>query len=126
MSQRLPAALALAFLAATSVEAEAAAANSLRELFSQLRACVGTRSGGAASELTIIFALKRDGSLFGKPRIVHSRLAGDPPAQRAFVAQAIGALAKCLPMNITDDLGGALAGRLFSIRIGDRSKEMGI
>jgi hypothetical protein len=74
-------------------------------------------------KLKIIFALKRDGSLLGKPRITHSHLLGDADAQNAFVAGAIGALAKCLPISITDDLGGAIAGRRLSIRIGRLPKQ---
>ena len=58
----------------------------------------------------IVFALKRDGSLLGLPRITHSRLVGDADAQKAFVTDAVRALAKCLPVSITDGLGGAIAG----------------
>jgi hypothetical protein len=123
MSQKLSAALALALLAASSIGANSAPANSLRELSSGLSACVKAPGASAGSELTIVFALKRDGSLLGKPRIAHARLTGDPAAQRAFVADAIAAFAKCLPVNITDDLGGAIAGRLLVIRIGRRPKE---
>lgn len=126
MSQKLSAAVALALLIASPIEAKAAPANTLRELWSELGACVKTPSVAAGSELTIIFALRRDGSLLGKPRIAHSRLVGDPDAQKAFVAEAIGAFAKCLPLSVTDDLGGAIAGRLFSIRIGKRPRETDI
>jgi hypothetical protein len=48
--------------------------------------------------------------LLGTPRIIHSHLLGDADAQKAFVADAIGALAKCLPADITDGLGGAVVG----------------
>jgi hypothetical protein len=61
--------------------------------------------------------------LLGKPRITHSYLLGDIDEQKAFVADAIGALAMCLPVNITDGLGGAIAGRPLSLRIGRRPRE---
>jgi hypothetical protein len=113
----------LAFFAASSIEARSAPANTLPELWRELSACVKAPSDSAGSELTIVFALKRDGSLLGKPRITHSHLLGDANAQRAFVANAIGALAKCLPLSLTDDLGGAIAGRPLSIRIAGRAKQ---
>ncbi len=112
----------LAFFAATPIEARSAPANTLPDLWRELSACVKAPGGSVGSELTIVFALRRDGSLLGKPRITHSQLLGDADAQNAFVAGAIGALAKCLPISITDDLGGAIAGRPLSIRIGMQPK----
>jgi len=123
MSQKLSAMIALAFLLVGSIEAKGAPANTLRELWSELSACVRPPSGDVGSELTIIFALKRDGSLLGKPRITHSHLIGDPDAQRRFVEAAIVAVAKCLPVSITSELGGAIAGRPLSIRIVSRPRE---
>jgi hypothetical protein len=122
MHQKIRIIASLAFLAASPIEARSAPANTLPDLWRELSACV-KGPGDTGSELTIIFALKRDGSLLGKPRITHSHLLGDADAQNAFVAVAIGALAKCLPISITDDLGGAIAGRPLSIRIGRLPKQ---
>ncbi|MGA9849947.1 MAG: hypothetical protein WBQ45_20210 [Roseiarcus sp.] len=80
----------LAFFAATPIEARSAPANTLPDLWRELSACVKAPGGSVGSELTIVFALKRDGSLLGKPRITHSQLLGDADAQNAFVAGAIG------------------------------------
>ena len=125
MSQKLPAAVAIALFLATTVQAVSGPANTLPELWRELGACIRAPTESVGSELTIVFALKRDGSLLGKPRITHSHLLGDADAQKRFVADAIGALAKCLPLNITDGLGGAIAGRLIAVRIGGRPKETG-
>jgi hypothetical protein len=113
----------LSLLAAAPAEAQSVAANSLPELWRGLNHCMGAPGDNAGSELTIVFALKRDGSLLGTPRITHSHLMGDADAQRNFVALALGALEKCLPVKITDELGGAIAGRLFAMRIGRRPRE---
>ena len=107
----------LAFLVATSIEARSAPANTLTDLWRELSACVKVPSDTAGSELTIVFALKRDGSLLGKPRITHSHLLGSAEAQSAFVADAIAAVAACLPLSVTNALGGAIAGRPLAIRI---------
>jgi hypothetical protein len=123
MHQKIRIIASLAFLTASPIEARSAPANTLPDLWRELSACVKGPGDSAGSELTIVFALKRDGSLFGKPRITHSHLLGDADAQSAFVSGAIGALAKCLPISITDDLGGAIAGRPLSIRIGRLPKQ---
>jgi hypothetical protein len=70
-----------------------------------------------------MFALKRDGSLLGTPRITHSHLLGATDDQSSFVAAAIKSFSRCMPLSVTDGLGGAIAGRLLSIRIGVRPKE---
>ena len=122
MRRKLLIIVALALLAAPA-RAQSVAANSLPELWRGLSRCMGAPGDNAGSELTVVFALKRDGSLLGTPRITHSHQIGDVEAQKNFVALALGALEKCLPVKITDQLGGAIAGRLFSIRIGRRPRE---
>jgi hypothetical protein len=94
MHQKIRIIASLAFLAASPVEARSAPAHTLPDLWRELRACVKAPGDSAGSELTIIFALKRDGSLLGNPRITHSHLVGDADAQIAFVASAVEALAK--------------------------------
>jgi hypothetical protein len=116
-------AISWAILIAGVTQAASAPANTLSDLWRALSTCIQAPNESVGSELTIVFALKRDGSLLGQPRITHSHLLGDADAQKAFVADAIGAVAKCLPVNITDGLGGAIAGRPLSIRIGRRPKE---
>ena len=77
MHQKIRIIASLAFLAASPIEARSAPANTLPDLWRELSACVKAPGDSAGSELTIIFALKRDGSLLGKPRITHSHLLGD-------------------------------------------------
>src|SRR5260370_31678616 len=101
-------AIAISLLIAAPAQAVGAPANTLTELWRELGSCIQAPSEGPGSELTIVFALKRDASLFGLPRITHSHLLGGVAAQRAFVAAAIGGLARCLPVEITDSLGGAI------------------
>lgn len=65
----------------------------------------------------MLFSLKRDGSLQGQPQITHSYLRRDTATQRAFVAGALAAVASCMPVAITDGLGGAIAGRPLRLRL---------
>jgi hypothetical protein len=113
----------LALFAVAPAHCQQRPANSLRELQSSLLACVKSPPGPVGSQLTILFALKRDGSLLGKPRISQARLAGAPGDQRDFLAGVLAAFGRCLPVKITDGLGGAIAGRILSIRLVVHPKE---
>lgn len=111
----------LAFcVAACPFAAQAAPADNLAALWRTLGACAkldGVPPGAQGSEVTVLFSLKRDGSLLGHPRITHSRLVGGEGDQRSFVAAALGAVSRCLPIAITDGLGGAIAGRPLNLRL---------
>ncbi len=105
----------------------AAPANTLVELQRQLGACMAGKSlGPAGSRLTIMLMMKRDGSIFGKPRITFSDLEGDNDTRRQFVDDAERAVETCLPFRITPSLGGAIAGRPFFITLGRPKPEQKI
>ena len=109
-----------ALLAATvALAQEAAPADTLMDMRRQFGACLSERAiGPAGSRVTIVFMLKRDGSIFGKPRITYSHLEGDEEARRRFLDEAERAVNSCLPLKLTPALGGAIAGRMFSITLG--------
>ena len=114
-------ALAAAFACAApaTLAEEAAPANTLIDLQRQFGACMkGKSAGPAGSRLTIMLMMKRDGSIFGKPRITFSHLEGDKEARQAFVDDVERAVEACLPFRITPSLGGAIAGRPFVITFG--------
>jgi hypothetical protein len=105
----------------------AAPANTLDELQHQFGACMAGKSlGPAGSRLTIMLMMKRDGSIFGKPRITFSHLEGDKDARQQFVDDTERAVETCLPFRITPSLGGAIAGRPFFISLGRPKAEQGI
>jgi hypothetical protein len=70
--------------------------------------------------------MKRDGSIFGKPRITFSHLEGDKDSRQQFVDDTERAVETCLPFRITPSLGGAIAGRPFFISLGRAKAEQGI
>jgi hypothetical protein len=66
---------------------------------------------------TIRFSFTRSGDILGEPRFTYVQ-SGIPAEMKHNFEQAIGhALIACAPLPFTDSLGGALAGRPFSIRI---------
>lgn len=119
-------ALAALALAAAVSPAQAAPANSLRELFQNLGHCLGAAVGAPGEEITLRFSLRRDGALIGKPHITYKRLPSDAEAQRRFVDSVAAAFDRCLPAPVTDALGGAIAGRPLSLRLGVKSRETDI
>lgn len=113
-------------VAALPLTAKAAPADNLATLWRDLGACAtldGVPPGAVGSEVTVLFSLKRDGSLLGRPRITHSRLVGNESDRRDFVAAALSAVSRCLPIPITDGLGGAIAGRPLNVRLTSRKPE---
>ena len=106
---------------------DAAPANTLVDLQRQFGACMaGKAPGPAGSRLTIMLMMKRDGSIFGKPRITFSHLEGDKESRQAFVDDVERAVEACLPFRITPSLGGAIAGRPFFLTLGRPKAEQRI
>jgi hypothetical protein len=113
------------FVAAAGAE-ETAPANSLRELGRQFSGCLAKSPLRVGSQITIMFAVRRDGSAFGKPRVTYSRLTGDADQKRRFLAEVDEAIDSCLPLRVTPALGAAIAGRLFSVTLGAPKAERAI
>lgn len=120
-------AAAWACAAPTALAEDAAPASTLADLQRQFSACMkGKSAGPAGSQLTIMLMMKRDGSIFGKPRVTFSHLEGDKESRQAFVDDAERAVEACLPFRITPSLGGAIAGRQFFITLGRAKAEQRI
>lgn len=108
--------------------ARAEPASTLEALWQRLGSCsrsVGGPADSAGSEVTVLFSIKRDGSLQGQPRITHSKLTGDDAAQKAFLSETLRGIASCFPLAITEGLGGAVAGRPLRLRVMNRARERG-
>jgi hypothetical protein len=102
-------------------------ANNLQELGRELSGCLSrTALVATGSRVTITFMMKRDGSAFGKPRITYAHLEGDEEAQKRFLGDVEHAVDSCLPLKVTPALGGAIAGRMFSVTLGRPKPERAI
>jgi hypothetical protein len=125
MFARLASALLLVLIAAPAEAQSADAllaqpANTLRQLGEKLGSCFADAPLSPGSEVTIMFSLKRDGSLNGKPRITYAKLPPDESHRNGDAAVIAHALGGCMPISITADLGGAIAGRVFTLHIGGK------
>jgi hypothetical protein len=96
--------------------AQPAPVATLRDLGPALSRCFVAPPHSVGSQITVLLSLKSDGSVLGTPRITFSQLVGGPAEQKAFVTAVLDGLDRCTPVRLTPSLGGAVAGRPFSLR----------
>ena len=90
-------------------------ANTLREMGAALWSCWFPPAGTQNFQVTIIFSFKRNGEVLGKPRITYSTFNGDVEEQRRIMGLILTSLEACTPVAVTPELGGAIAGRPFTM-----------
>src|SRR5262245_30202882 len=99
--------------------------NTIRDVFSALRACwVPPEKDVARSgiQITLRLSFNSHGGLISEPRTTYVTPDTPPDVRQVYWDAATAALKRCTPLQFTDGLGGALAGRPFAIRfIDDRS-----
>jgi hypothetical protein len=100
-----------------SADDTARPANTLMDMRRAFGACLSQTPLATGSRVTIAFMMKRDGSIFGRPRITFARLESDPDAKARFIDEARRAVDACLPLRVTPALGDAIAGRIFTITL---------
>lgn len=72
--------------------------------------------------VSLRFSLRRDGSLFGQPRVTWETKRGDAEFQQRFSDSAVAAIRSCTPMRLSAGLGASIAGRPFTIRFHGRTR----
>lgn len=101
--------------------------NNWHEFDLAFQACLQPLEGPSGAELTLRFGLDAKGRLRGKPIASHSRMTGTSAEQRAFVADALANLARCLPLPLTARFGPIVASRPLILRFqGPRPRERGV
>jgi len=115
-------ALAVAYAIAGPSIAEAAPANTIKDMLAELGQCFATVRLPAGTDVTLRFQLNRRGGVIGKPMLTHALWPrdADPRAAAAAIASGFDA---CLPLSITDALGGAIAGKPIAFRLRAGTKE---
>jgi hypothetical protein len=73
-----------------------------------------TQSGGASA--SVRFSLRRDGTLFGQPRVTWEMRRAPPGLRERFTDSLMRAVRDCTPMRLSPGLGGSIAGRPITIR----------
>jgi hypothetical protein len=78
----------------------------------------GPDAGAMAS---VRFSLRRDGTLFGQPRVTWETRRGDAALQARFTRSVLDAVRSCTPMRLSAGFGASIAGRPFIIRFHGRA-----
>ncbi|MGA7335048.1 MAG: hypothetical protein WBX77_25435 [Pseudolabrys sp.] len=99
--------------------------NTIRDVFSALRACWVPPEKDAArsgTQITLRLSFNSHGGIIAEPRTTYVTTDTPPDVRQIYWNAATAALKRCTPLQFTDGLGGALAGRQFAIRfVDDRS-----
>lgn len=86
-----------------------------RDVATSIAACWHPPRNG--DEITFRTSFRRDGSIFGKPRITFMRSAAGADGEADLANSLLEAVAACAPLSFTPRLGAAIAGRVFLIRL---------
>jgi hypothetical protein len=96
--------------------------NTLAEVGSALRACwvpPPLAQSRAGMQITVKMSFKRDGELFGRPRITFESGGASEDERLAYRVAVARMLERCAPLPFSKALGNAVAGRPFTIRLID-------
>jgi hypothetical protein len=124
--QGIGAALAIATVATgAAAQIPQAPLNTLGELGTALRACwvpppIGQSRAGM--QITVQMSFRRNGELFGRPRITFESSGASDDERLAYRIAVAEMLQRCASLPFTDALGNAMAGRPFTIRFIDNRK----
>jgi hypothetical protein len=99
--------------------------NTLNELGAALRACWIPPSldrSRAGMQVTVQMSFRRNGELFGKPKITFESSGASDDERLAYRIAVADMLKRCASLPFTDALGNAVAGRPFTMRLVDDRK----
>jgi len=99
--------------------------NTLGDIGAALRACwlpPPLAQARAGMQITVLFSFKRSGELLGQPKITFETTGANDDERLAYRIAVAQMIKRCTPLPFTDALGGAVAGRPFTMRLTDDRK----
>jgi hypothetical protein len=99
--------------------------NTLDDLAKALRACwkpPAYENARAGMRMTMRFSLTRTGQLIGPPMVTYSTPDVSPKTAEIYREAMLLSLKDCMPLPLTDGLGGAIAGRPLVVWVVDDRK----
>jgi len=96
--------------------------DTIRDVFSALRACWKPPAKDVArpgTQMTVRLSFNRYGGPISEPRVTYVTPDTPSDVRQVYRDAVADAFKRCTPMQFTDGLGGALAGRPFAIRYVD-------
>ena len=76
----------------------------------------------AGMQITVMMSFNRNGELFGQPKITFESVGASNDERLAYRIAVAQMLKRCTPLQFTDALGNAVAGRPFRMRLIDAHK----
>jgi hypothetical protein len=110
---------------ATLAQAPHQPLNTLNDVVAALRACwtpPPIDQSRAGMQITVQMSFRRNGELFGQPRITFESGGASDDERLAYRIAVAKMLKRCAPLAFTDALGNAIAGRPFTMRLIDNRK----
>ena len=93
------------------------------ELREALTHCFAAPSGTRGSTVTVRFSLRRDGTVFGKPRVTFVKLSRRADEGAAFEKAVAASLDACTPVRLDPRFAAVIAGQPLTILFsGDGSR----
>ena len=119
---RLLIAAAVLLLGTTGAAAQAHQVNTIRDVFTRLRACWRPPPAGRAHaiDITVVVSFNRDGDILGHPRISYESAEASDDDRLQYRIAVMEALQRCTPMPFTETMAGAAAGRPFAVQFHGR------
>jgi hypothetical protein len=73
-------------------------------------------------QITVMMSFNRKGELFGQPKVTFESIGASNDERLAYRLAVAEMLKRCTPLQFTDALGNAVAGRPFTMRLIDARK----
>jgi hypothetical protein len=99
--------------------------NMLKDIGAALQACwvpPPMDQSRPGMQITVQMSFKRNGELFGQPRITFESAGASDDERLAYRIAVAQMLQRCAPLPFTEALGNAVAGRPFTMRFIDDRK----
>ena len=96
--------------------------DTIGDLFAALRSCWSPPPAAQARkgmQIAVRFSFNKSGELIGPPRLTYARAGVRASTRGAYLKAIDASLDRCLPLQFTRGLAGALAGRPISVRYVD-------
>ncbi len=93
----------------------------IADVFAAIQSCwrPPAGSGYSGQEITLRMSFKRSGEVLGQPRITYYRAGTEADQREPFTRSVREAFVRCTPLPVTESLGRAIAGRIFTFRFVD-------
>jgi hypothetical protein len=111
-----------AALLALPAQVQAEPLDTIKQVIERLHQCwrPPPQSQAKPVDITILVSFNREGAILGRPRVSYETEGASDNDRLAHRIAAMEALERCTPLQFSEGLGGAIAGRPFAIRFWTR------